>query len=131
MLTSVAEYDQMLTSMRTAAKDSSFDSGVNNGRLEVYVNLSEFESDNSRATFFANVRAALITSKSDTVVLDFADHDDLSSSTLSDLIRLGRGVDVWLRNPTPHVLEILERTKLIEMFHIQRNGGDTSRKHHA
>ncbi|MAD80005.1 MAG: hypothetical protein CMJ50_04060 [Planctomycetaceae bacterium] len=91
-----------------------------NGELVVRVLLSDTHNDDARAVFMEAVEGHFLTSPPKAIVFDITGHDLLSSGTLEAFLRCRkRGIDVWLRNASAHVKEILERTHLVQVIGIQ------------
>jgi len=93
-----------------------------NGQLVVRVLLTDVDSDKVRIAFMQEVQEELEKHNPQALVFDVAGLSVISSSVIGNMLRFRKnGFELWLRNASATVIEMLERTNLIQVIGIQRN----------
>lgn len=94
-----------------------------NGQLVVRVLFTDVESDQARTAFMQTVEEELEKQSPQALVFDVAGLSVISSSVIGNMLRFRKiGYELWFRNASAIVIEMLERTNLIQVIGIQRDG---------
>lgn len=92
------------------------------GQLVVRVLFTDVDSDEARIAFMQEVEEELEKHSPDAIVFDVAGLSVISSSVIGNMLRFRKnGFELWFRNASATVIEMLERTNLVQVIGIQRN----------
>jgi len=90
-------------------------------RMDVHTKIGPLELRDVGSRFTTALDEAVDSQQPSVLVLGLANQDTISSGLLSTFLKYHRrGIQVHLLDPCEHILEVLERTKLMEFFHVRR-----------
>jgi len=89
--------------------------------MDVHTKIGPLELRDVGSRFTTALDEAVDSQQPSVLVLGLANQDTISSGLLSTFLKYHRrGIQVHLLDPCEHILEVLERTKLMEFFHVRR-----------